>query len=53
MLIALSWELAEADGRLDVRESEFLAEIGARLGVPEDRSAELHDALLSRIGAHP
>ncbi len=53
MLIALSWELAEADGRLDAREAEFLADIGGRLGVPEARSAELHDALLSRVGALP
>lgn len=53
MLIALSWELAEADGRLDARESEFLSDIGRRLGVPEARSAELHEALLSRVGAHP
>lgn len=51
LLLALSWELATADGIVDVREQAFHSSLAARLGVPEDRADEIRDAVVERLSA--
>ena len=50
LMVALMWELAHADGCLDVREEAVLAEACDRLGVPAARAAELKGAIVARVG---
>jgi tellurite resistance protein len=50
LLLALAWELASADGRIDRRERDFYAGIGKRLEVPPARAAEIQRAIAERVG---
>lgn len=45
LLLALSWELASIDGRVDKSELAFFTGLAKRLGVSEARAAEIQRAL--------
>ncbi len=51
LMVALMWELAEADGRLDPREEALFAQMCERLGVGPARAEELREAIVARLGA--
>ncbi len=53
LLLALSWELASADGTLDGRERDFHLGLARRLGVAEERLEEIRDAVTQRLSAAP
>ena len=49
-MLALSWELALADGRVDDAEASLYRALAAELSVSEARAAEIRDAVGERIG---
>jgi uncharacterized membrane protein YebE (DUF533 family) len=49
LLLALAWELAMADGRIDQAEQDFYVELGARLDIDPERAREIRDALSQEI----
>jgi tellurite resistance protein len=49
LLLALAWELALADGRIDQSERDFYGELATRLEVDPARAAEVRDALSSEV----
>ena len=53
LLLALSWELAHADGTVAPSEEAFLTGLAKRLGVSPERSRELHGAITERISQLP
>ena len=53
LMLALSWELASADGRIDDEEKSFYEELRTALDVPEARAKELQEALTLRLTAPP
>lgn len=50
LLLALCWELASTDGRVDRAEREFYSGLAKRLEVGEVRAAEIQRAIGERIG---
>lgn len=53
LLLALSWELAHADGNVAASEEAFLTGLAKRLGISPERSRELHAAVTQRISQMP
>lgn len=51
MLLAMCWELAIADGRVDPLESGFFKGLTKRLGITEDRAREIQRAVDGQIVA--
>ena len=51
MLVALSWELANADGDISRSEESFMAGLSRKLGVEPGRVAEIRDDILARVSA--
>lgn len=49
LLLALAWELASADGRIDRAERDFYNGIGKRLEVSAARAAEIQRAIAERL----
>lgn len=49
LMLALSWELACADGRVDPMEAELHAGLAKRLGVDEARAAELRGSIEEQV----
>jgi tellurite resistance protein len=49
LMLALSWELACADGRIDPMERELHDGLARRLGVSVERAAELRDAIQEKV----
>lgn len=49
LLLALAWELASADGRIDRAERDFYTGIGKRLEVSAARAAEIQRAIAERL----
>lgn len=49
LMLALAWELALADGRVDDAEAKFFSELASRLDVSEARAQEIQDALSEKI----
>jgi uncharacterized tellurite resistance protein B-like protein len=50
LLLALAWELASADGRIERSERDFFHGLTKRLGVAPERAAEIQRAVAERIG---
>lgn len=50
LMLALAWELALADGRVDEAESAFYGELAERLAIDPERAEELRDAVSQRLG---
>lgn len=50
LLLALCWELASADGRVDDRERDFYTGLAKRLGIGDVRAAEIQRAITERVG---
>jgi uncharacterized tellurite resistance protein B-like protein len=53
LMLALSWELAGADGSVDRAEAAFHEGLAKRLGVGEPRAEELRAAMTERLSAPP
>ncbi|MEM9067039.1 MAG: TerB family tellurite resistance protein [Myxococcota bacterium] len=53
LLIALMWELAEADGVIDKREEDFVTGLCVRLEVDAARAKELRDQVVARVSLPP
>ncbi len=49
LMLALSWELACADGRIDPMEAELHAGLAKRLGVSVERAAELRGSIEEQV----
>lgn len=49
LMLALAWELAAADDKIDWNEVEGYAQLAERLGVPHERAEELKTAMIARI----
>lgn len=49
LILALSWELALADERVDPAERTFFDQLAARLSVPRDRANAVREAIAERI----
>ncbi len=49
LLLALAWELASADGRIDRSERDFFTGLGKRLDVSAARAAEIQRAIAERV----
>lgn len=49
LLLALSWELALADGRIDASEREFYTELAERLSIEPARAAEIRSAVSDQV----
>ena len=49
LLVALSWELADADGDISRSEETFMNDLASKLGVSSDRVAEIRDAVVARV----
>lgn len=49
MLVALSWELADADGDISRSEETFMNDLAKKLGVDSERVAEIRDAVVARV----
>lgn len=50
LMVALMWELAESDGRVDAREEQLFGSMCQRLGIDRRRASELRQAVVARIG---
>lgn len=50
LLLALAWELASADGRIDRAERDFFHGLGKRLGVDPERVTDIQRAIAERVG---
>ena len=53
LLLALSWELATADGRVSDAERAFHVGLAKRLQVDENRAEEIRDSVTQRLSAPP
>ena len=49
LMLALGWELACSDGRIDPRESELHDGLAKRLGVSADRAAEIRASIEQQV----
>jgi tellurite resistance protein len=49
LLLALAWELAQADGRVDDAEKEGYAELTRRLGISHERADQIKRAICESI----
>ncbi len=49
LLLALSWELATSDGRIDRSERDFYTGLAKRLGVSDVRATEIQRAVSERV----
>ncbi len=49
LMLALAWELAAVDDKIDWHEVEGYAKLAERLGVSDDRAEELKTAMMARI----
>jgi hypothetical protein len=49
LLLALAWELAAADGRIDLRERDFHVGLALRLGIDDARAREIREAIGAEI----
>lgn len=49
LLVALSWELADADGDISRSEETFMNELASKLGVSSERVAEIRDAIIAQV----
>ena len=50
LILALAWELALADGRIDTAEERFYGELARRLDVDPARAREVREAVDQRVG---
>jgi len=50
LLLALSWELAAADGRIHDMERAFHQGLAKRLEIPEGRAAEIRESIGEQVG---
>ena len=50
LMLALVWELALADGRVDDSETDFYRALAAQLDVDSARAQEISDAVAERLG---
>ena len=50
LLIALGWELAAVDGRIDDREQMFMTGLARRFEISEERLAEIKEAIVNQVG---
>lgn len=50
LLLALCWELASSDGRVDKLERDFYTGLAKRLGIADVRAAEIQRAIGERVG---
>lgn len=50
LILALAWELALADGRIDEAETEYYASLATQLGVTAERATEISEAVGERLG---
>ena len=50
LMLALAWELALSDGRIDDAETAFYRELASQLSVPKKRAKEIADAVAQRVG---
>lgn len=53
LMLALSWELANADGVVDRLEEAFHVGLAKRLGVESQRATDLRDAMTQRVSLAP
>lgn len=53
LMLALSWEMATADGDVDESEAALYADLAKRLGVRSGRADELRSAVTERLSAPP
>lgn len=53
LLLALSWELANADGTIADAETAFATGLAARLKVSEERAHEIEQAVILRVSMPP
>jgi len=49
LMLALVWELALADGKVDDSESDFYKKLAAQLSVTDQRAQEIADAVAGRL----
>lgn len=49
LLMALAWELASADGRIDRSEKDFFIGLGKRLSISPTRASEIQRAIAERV----
>jgi tellurite resistance protein len=49
LMLALAWELAMADGRIDGAELELYASLAGRFGIAPERATEIRDALGAEV----
>jgi len=49
LLVALSWELADADGDISRSEETFMNDLADKLGVAGARVTEIRDAVVARV----
>ena len=50
LMLALAWELAMADGRVDEAETQLYRRLAGQLGVSAERASEIADAVTETIG---
>lgn len=51
LLVALAWELADADGDISRSEESFMVGLGEKLGVKPERVAEIREAIVARVAS--
>jgi uncharacterized tellurite resistance protein B-like protein len=49
LLLALAWELAAADGEIDLRERDFHVGLALRLGIDQARAREIRESISAEI----
>lgn len=50
LMLALAWELAQADGRISRAENDFYRGLARKLEVPDDRAEAIRTAVSNRLG---
>ena len=50
LMLALSWELAQADGRISRAENDFYRGLARKLEVPDARAEAIREAVSHRVG---
>lgn len=50
LMLALAWELALVDGRIESEESALFADLARRLGVSDERASAIRSAVSEKIG---
>lgn len=53
LMLALAWELASSDGKIDRLEEAFHVGLAKRLGVDSKRATDLRDAMNQRVSLAP